>query len=262
MADEATGATDTGEAEITTGTLVTDGPERKPDQGEGERKPDQGEGDQKPDGADAAEEARRAALTDEERAAEDTAAEAEAAAAEEARRAALTDEERAAEDAAKEREAGAPEEYADFTAPEGVELDSETLDQFKAIAKEDNLSQGAAQRYVDAAAQLMQNASNQLADSILETRQNWLDASKADKDFGGDKLDASLATAKRSLETYGTPALKELLDTTGLGNHPEIVRLLVKTGATVTEDKIVTGDIAGGEPRSLAERIYPEQGKK
>lgn len=238
------------------GTLLTDGPEHKPDEGEGDGKPNEGEGEKTPDTseADKAEEARRAALTDDERAAEDTAAE-------EARRAALTDEEREAEDKAKADAEGAPEEYADFTAPEGVELEPEVLGKFKAIAKEDNLSQAKAQRYVDAAAELVAKQGDALADEILTTRQGWIDAAKADKEIGGDKLPETLAVAKRAIDTYGSPALKTLLDETGLGNNPEIIRAFAKAGASLAEDKIVGGHKVPNEPVDLADRLYPKQAK-
>jgi hypothetical protein len=260
MADEATTTETTTETPAIDGqTLVTGGAEQTPDKGDGEKKPDVGDGSKPADDAakptaedTAAEDARRAALTDDERAAEDTAAE-------EARRAALTDEERAAEDAAKD---GAPEEYAEFTAPEGVELDPEVLGAFKEIAKGDNLSQEKAQRYVDAAAQLVQKQGQQLADEIVATRTGWLEAAKTDPEFGGDKLPESLATAKRAIEAYGSPALTTLLDQTGLGNNPEIIRLLVKAGAAVSEDTMVSGHKAAVEPATLAERLYPPQGKK
>lgn len=154
---------------------------------------------------------------------------------------------------------GAPESYADFAAPEGVELNAEALASFKDAAKADNLSQEAAQRYVDMAAQLVRQQHQKLADDILATRESWVTASKADKEFGGDKLDASLATAKRGLETYGSPELSKLLAETGLGDHPEIIRAFAKVGATVSEDKLVDGHKPTRNPATLAERLYPNQ---
>ncbi|API59634.1 hypothetical protein BSL82_10150 [Tardibacter chloracetimidivorans] len=153
--------------------------------------------------------------------------------------------------------AGAPEAYEDFTAPDGVTLDAEVLDEFKAFAKEHNLPQAEAQKYVDTAIKLQEKWSQAQADAIVEIRGDWLKSSQTDKEFGGDKLETSLATAKRGLEAYGSKELASFLDETGLGNHPEIIRLLVKAGATVSEDRFVAGGGAAHGARDLASRLYP-----
>jgi hypothetical protein len=170
--------------------------------------------------------------------------------AEEAR-ATETPEQKAEREAAEAKAAGAPEAYADFKMPEGIVIDEPGLEALKATAKDLNLSQDAAQTLVDQAVAMRQRD----VDAIVAVRQEWLDASKADKEFGGDKLDENLAVAKRGLEAYGTPALSALLNETGLGNHPEIIRLLVKAGRTASEDRIVTGRT--GPTTDRASRMYP-----
>lgn len=152
---------------------------------------------------------------------------------------------------------GAPEAYDDFTAPEGVELDTEVLDNFKATAKELNLPQEAAQRVVDLGIALIQKASDANAALIAEAQQGWITASKTDPEFGGDKLNESLALSRKGLEAVGTPELTKLLDESGLGNHPEVIRAFVKVGKAYSEDGFVAGN--GGETRSdsAAKRMYP-----
>jgi hypothetical protein len=68
------------------------------------------------------------------------------------------------------------------------------------------------------------------AETIVATRAEWIDETKADKEIGGDKLDATLATAKRALDAYGSPQFIEMLNQSGLGNHPEVVRFCAKVG--------------------------------
>ncbi len=86
-------------------------------------------------------------------------------------------------------------------------------------------------------------------------QQAWADASRSDKEFGGDKLNESLAVAKQALDTYGDAELKSLLHSSGLGNHPALIRLLVKTGKTLATDAVVTGRAPAGG-KSLADRLY------
>lgn len=152
---------------------------------------------------------------------------------------------------------GAPDSYADFTSPAGIELDTEVLDSFKVTAKELNLPQEAAQRIIDLGATLIQKAGEANTAMIAEAQKAWVDASKADPEFGGDKLNESLALSRKGLEAVGTPALKELLDQSGLGNHPEVIRAFVKIGKLHSEDTLVNGN--GGEKpsESAAKRMYP-----
>jgi hypothetical protein len=153
---------------------------------------------------------------------------------------------------------GAPEEYAEFEVAEGVALDETTLGEFKGVAKDLNLPQESAQKLVDLATQMSQRWADQFTNQVTETRQGWLDASKADKEFGGDKLGESLATAKRAIDAYGTPELTQLLNETGIGNHPEVIRFMARAGKGVTETGVVKADqTATGAPASLAERMYP-----
>jgi hypothetical protein len=149
--------------------------------------------------------------------------------------------------------AGAPEDYDGFAAPEGVTLDDGLLGDFKGLARELDLPQQSAQKLVDLAVRMRQAD----AEAIVAVRQSWLDASKADREFGGDRLHENLATAKRGVEAYGSPALAQLLNETGLGNHPEFVRLFVKIGRTVSEYTYLAGGRAPAGQRSLAERLYP-----
>lgn len=157
-----------------------------------------------------------------------------------------------ADEEAEEAATGAPEEYGDFTVAEGVVLDAAILDDFKAAAKELDLSQDKAQKLVDLGVKMRQAD----AEAIVAIREEWVGQSKADTEFGGDKLDESLATAKRALDAFGSPALVEFLNSTGAGNHPEIIRLLVNAGKTVSEDSFVKGGKAPPGARDLASRLY------
>lgn len=168
-----------------------------------------------------------------------------AEAAEVTRREALTDDERTAEDKVKAdaelAAQGAPDTYEDFAAPEGVELNVDTLEAFKAFAKDRNLPQAAAQSLVDMATGLVANAQNAQAEAFAEQASQWREATLKDPEFGGTKLAESLPLAVRARDQFGTPALKELLDASRLGDHPEVVRFFVNVGKATSEDSFVPG---------------------
>lgn len=178
-----------------------------------------------------------------------------AAKAEETRRAALTEEERAAEDAAKAEEAKkgeAPEEYADFTMPEGMEVAKDALELFVPIAKELKLTQEQAQKIVDIQAKMVVART----EAWNQTLTQWQEATKADKEIGGDNFTKNVEVAQRALNTFGTPELKTALNQYGLGNHPELVRLMVRIGNAIKEDGIVLPGSGGGDSRTPAEKLY------
>ncbi|OZI23745.1 hypothetical protein CAL26_09960 [Bordetella genomosp. 9] len=137
---------------------------------------------------------------------------------------------------------GAPETYADFELPEGISLDAEDSDAIKAYAKEHNLSQEAAQKLVsDLGVKQAQKFESKMREAMEARNAEWTDASKADKEFGGDKLAENLAVAKTFLDAHGTPELKKFLVETGLGNHPEMIRLMYRAGKAISEDTAVQG---------------------
>lgn len=136
---------------------------------------------------------------------------------------------------------GAPEEYEDFAVAEGVALDAEAITEFKGLAKELGLSQADAQKVVDLGPKMLEKWQAKHAEAITTTVAKWAEDARADKEIGGDKLNENLAVAKKALDAFGTPELKTLLNESGLGNHPELIRLLHKAGKAISEDGYVGG---------------------
>lgn len=150
-----------------------------------------------------------------------------------------------------------PETYI-FTAPEGKEYDPQVLESFSSAAKEAGLTQDAAQKLVDKMAPAL--AARQ-ADQVQAIHKGWTDASTADKEFGGEKLAENLGVARKALDNFGSPELSKLLDDTGLGNHPEVIRLLYRAGKAISEDKFVAGS-AGPSASNPLDVLYPTSKKK
>lgn len=164
--------------------------------------------------------------------------------------------EAAAAEAAKAA-AGAPEVYADFTAPEGSQLDADVMTEFAATARELNLPQDKAQLLIDKMQPII--AARQAA-QVETLTAAWETETRADPEIGGANMDANLVHAARAMNTFATPAFKDVLNKSGLGNHPELVRFMVKAGKAISEEKIVTGGVAASTPgstRSTAEVLYP-----
>lgn len=153
----------------------------------------------------------------------------------------------------KQKPEGAPEKY-EFTAGEGVELDTEALKDFEPVARDLNLTNEQAQKLVDAYPKILSGVQQRQAEAWQKQTEGWAETVKADKEIGGDKLTANLSAAQRALDQFGTPELKEYLNATGLGNHPDLVKTFVKIGKAMSEDGMVDGSNQG--QRSAAEVLY------
>lgn len=146
-------------------------------------------------------------------------------------------------------------EYEPFKAPEGVLLDEELLGEFKATAKELKLSQEDAQRLADIGVKMQQKQ----VEAYQKTQAQWIESVKADNEIGGQALDENLAVAKKALGAFATPELRQLLNESGFGNHPEVIRHFVRVGKAISEDgRVVTGTKAA-VPSDPAKRLFPNQ---
>lgn len=132
---------------------------------------------------------------------------------------------------------GVPEAYS-FQMPEGVTLDQAAVDRFTPLFKEAGLSQEGAQKLVDAYAALMaeqstgseQQAEQWYADrrarEIAEGNERDLTALRADAELGGAKFDGVHQRVIAAIGAVGTPEMRATFDRLGLGNNPEVVRLV------------------------------------
>lgn len=156
---------------------------------------------------------------------------------------------KAAEDKAKggktdDGKSGAPDKYEDFTLPEGMEpVQGETMDKFKAFAKEKNLSQKDAQALVDMQTGLMQQvAKDSLAawnKDFQTMRAGWLTKAKADPEIGGTKYDETVADSKAFIKAFNpSKEFQQMLIMTGVGDHPEFMRLTAKAGKALKDDAL------------------------
>jgi hypothetical protein len=148
----------------------------------------------------------------------------------------------------------------EFKSPEGVSFDAEVLKTYGDAAKELQLAPEAAQKLLDRIAPAMQERQSKQLDQM---RTEWMETSKADKEFGGAKLQENLATAKKALDAFGSQALRDLLNESGLGNHPEVIRFFLKAGKAIDTDRYVGGSrqaaqsVQSGDFSTYADALYP-----
>lgn len=145
-----------------------------------------------------------------------------------------------------------PETY-EFKMPEGIELDKSAADEFSTIAKEYKLTQEQAQKVAEVGAKMVQRQ----AEAHKAQVQSWIEAVKTDKEIGGDKLNENLAIARKTIDQFGSPELKDILNATGLGNHPEIVKMAYKIGKSISDDGFVRGASSKADANDPAKKLFP-----
>lgn len=143
----------------------------------------------------------------------------------------------------------------EFVAPEGVTLDAGLIAQVTPLFAAANLAPETAQQLVDV------YAAHQSAMHVAQVAA-WTDAVKADPEIGGAKLEATLASAKRVLHAHASPEFMTYLETTGLGSHPEAVRMFAKLGELTREDTTIRAASGGLPEKSAASLLYPSMSKE
>lgn len=116
--------------------------------------------------------------------------------------------------------------------PDGVAIDQGALEAASPVIAELGLNQEQGQKLVDAYVKIREKEAANYAETVAA----WETAAKADKEIGGTRWDASLHAARSVLDKFGTPELREYLEMTGAGNHPEVIRAFARIGAKIGED--------------------------
>lgn len=72
----------------------------------------------------------------------------------------------------------------------------------------------------------------------------------------GNSFDANLTAAKKTMKQLFSASFGEFLDVSGLGNHPEMARAMVRLAAAVSEDNLIKNS-----PRNKAQNRDPQTGE-
>jgi hypothetical protein len=155
----------------------------------------------------------------------------------------------------------APATFEGLTLADGFTLAQEDFGALEGVFKEANipLTGGLAQKLIDLEQSRMARLQESATAAQEEQVKAWEAASRADKEFGGDKFDANLTAAQEALDALATPELRDLLQKSGMGNHPEMLRLFVKLAPLVREPGAGGGrQMTPAATTDRASRLYGE----
>jgi len=150
-----------------------------------------------------------------------------------------------------------------LTMPEGVTLDAELLDALGPEFKEAGLTPRQAQKLADKFIEKQRADYAKQSDAWKTTVEGWADKAKNDPEIGGAKWDKTAKDASSLVNRFGTPELKTYLNSSGGGNHPELIRFMAKVGAMIGEDNPAISENRGQKTTAdAAERLYPNDQPK
>lgn len=151
----------------------------------------------------------------------------------------------------------APDSYS-FTAPEGVTLSDEFVGSYSEVARELNLTQEKAQKLIG---KVLPAYKAQVQAENEALHEQWHKQSSEDKDIGGDKLPLTIKAAHRAIAAFGSKGFGELLSTSPIGSHPEVLKFLANVARTLKEDTPVmggSGPDAEDADAARARKLYPK----
>jgi hypothetical protein len=153
---------------------------------------------------------------------------------------------------------GAPEKYEAFKVADGA-LSADDIAKVETLARELNLSQEGAQKLAEIRAADKADSAKAQAQALTDARAAWVTQTKDDKELGGEKLAENLAVAKKGLQALDPDgAVQKLLEVTGFGDHPEVIRMFHRAGKAMSEDSLVlNGKAPAGAAKSIAQRLFP-----
>lgn len=155
-------------------------------------------------------------------------------------------EEKAEDEILVEAPKAEPVVYEDFALPEGMKLGDEAMGKFKNILGNVRVPQDVAQKLVDlhvkAYQQQMGTENQRQHDNFGNMRKGWRDQAMSDEQMGGAAWNTTLSAVARTRDKLvpeaNAKAFDEMLRVTGVGDHPEFVRLLHNASRLLDEPRV------------------------
>lgn len=145
-----------------------------------------------------------------------------------------------------------------FTLPEGFTLDEARMGDFATVASELKLDQAGAQRLVDLHVAALKEASETSSKYWGDLQKAWMDQNHAK--FGANPAKhADIIGVAKAIDSLGeerAAALREALDTSGMGNHPAIIEAFAEWAKALNEPNRHPSGSPAGRPASAAEALY------
>lgn len=152
-----------------------------------------------------------------------------------------------------------PEDYVFQFAPETV-VDTALIDEFKRFAFEQKMSLENARLMAKFYEKHVLGQSKKQKQEQAELLQSMQKACEEDSEFGGMNFYDNMRYAKAAVLRFDDGSLAKILNDTGFGSHPEVVRFMYRVGKALAEKEMPLAKESTAE-KSAAELFYPSMAK-
>lgn len=151
-------------------------------------------------------------------------------------------------------EVAKPEVF-ELEVPKDGLLTKEYVTQFQKDAIAAGLSKDEAKDLLDTQHRAVQDFDSRTKASVEKAKEEWRNMSRADTEIGGDNFNKTAEISRRVVEKFGNEAFRKLLNESGFGNYPEVLRFLSKVGSAFSEDQLKAGSPSSGGVQKSKEEI-------
>lgn len=155
-------------------------------------------------------------------------------------------------DGGQSAEPAPPPTYEPFTLPDNAPLEPERISEFTNLLSELELSgkadhaavqqfgQKAIEFHINETTKTVEAYTKKMIDAFENQKTEWRESFQKDPEIGGNRQQTTLEAAKRFIATHGGTSeqqaqFRSILDSSGLGNHPAMIRLLANASVAMSE---------------------------
>ena len=146
--------------------------------------------------------------------------------------------------------------YAALMLPENSLISAAALATFKQCACEVNLPLQTLQKWIEQEEVRLQQEAEKQVQIQQEQQHAW---AQQTQDLLGEKWQEEVSRAVHAADVFGGPELRQLLEETGLGNHPAIIRTFAQVGKRIAEDISAVGAPGASADKTFTQALYGKQ---
>lgn len=156
----------------------------------------------------------------------------------------------------KPAETTAPEAY-DFKVSEEYSLTPEIVEAVSPVLKKYNLTQEAAQELADVHMDLLRKQNEAMYSAQAAQVAAWKEEAQKDPEFGGANYEKNVGLARVALKhmisdnKQEAETLRDILDGSGMGNHPAVLKAFARIGKLISEDSVLGKGEMGGRSKGF-----------
>lgn len=169
-------------------------------------------------------------------------------------------------------ETAPPPKYDPWTLPEGIKLDETKAQEFTTLLADleksggdhsaiQQFGQKAVDLYVNEVKTAVEGIQKYYQDTWDKTKTTWREEFLKDPDLGGNRFQTTVDAANTFIRTHGGTAdeqaeFRALMDSSGLGNHKVVIRILANAGKAMSEGRPLASVKPPAAPKSKTQTLY------